>query len=324
MAFVIYKPEWRSDYGKGEQTGLSTKRTNKIEWVNDNYGHCYSGQQLYKGRSKFQRMEIFQHPTFGTLLFLDGKIQISERDENRYHQYLVAAPLLAHPNPKSICVVGGGDCFSLEEAVKHASLKRILMIEIDKGVVDFCKAHYPVIQKVLKDKRIAVEYMDARKWLEDNNERFDVLVLDLTEPHGPSKMLYTREFYQICKQRLTADGIVSIHTDNYVLFPDSFATIYKTLNSVFPHIQTAHVDMPCFGMGWTYRLASPKPISLKRLAARTKAFAAKGFVLDQFTPSSFTMEMTPEEARILKQHGRIATDAKPFDKFEKMQEKVTR
>jgi spermidine synthase len=303
---------------------LAQKKQTKIEWVNDNLGHCYIGRRLYQGRSSFQRMEIFQHRTFGTLLFLDGKIQISERDEDRYHQYLVAAPLLAHTKPESICIVGGGDCFALEEAVKHSSLKRILMLEIDKGVVDFCMEHYATVRQVLKDKRIEIIYQDARKWLQENAERFDVLILDLTEPHGPSRMLYTREFYQLCRQRLKPGGLVSIHTDNHVLFPESFATIYKTLKSVFPHIETAHVDMPCFGMGWTYRLASGKPVDLKRMEENTRRFSRQGIVLEQFTPSSYWVEPTPEEARILKRSGRVATDAWPFDKFEKMQRKVTR
>jgi len=85
----------------------------KTEWVTDTFGHVYEGKSLYKGKTPFQSMEIFQSQTFGTLLFLDGKIQISEGDENRYHQYLVSAPLLAHKAPKSVYIIGGGDCFSI-------------------------------------------------------------------------------------------------------------------------------------------------------------------------------------------------------------------
>lgn len=293
--------------------------TVKTEWVTDTFGHVYQGRTLHKGRTPFQSMEIFENKTFGTLLFLDGKIQISDGDENRYHQYLVSAPLLAHSAPKSMLVIGGGDCFAIEEAVKFKSLKRILMVEIDKGVVDFCRKHYPPIEKCLKDRRVEIIYQDARKWLEDNNEKFDVLIVDLTEPHGPSKMLYTHEFYKLCASRLNPGGLLSIHTDNYYLFPESFATIYKTLRSVFPHVATARVDMPCFGMGWTYRMASLKPISVKRMAQGQKRMK-----LGHFSPSLYTGQPTGEELDVLKKNGRVSTDARPFDKFAKMKGYVTR
>lgn len=296
----------------------------KKEWINNVFGHAYIGERLYLGHTPFQRMEIFKHQTFGTLLFLDGKIQISSRDEDRYHQYLVAAPLLTHTRPSALCIIGGGDCFGLEEAVKHQSLKRILMVEIDKGVVDFCKRHYPVLKKILNDPRIEIIYADARKWLENNPENFDVLAIDLTEPHGPSKLLYTKEFYQLCKKRLNQGGILSIHTDNSTIFPESFATIYKTLTSEFSHILTARVDMPCFGMGWTYRMASNSPLSFKRLSQNTKKFAKKGNVLSQFSPSTYLVEPTPEEQNIIFNYGRISTDNNPFDKFEKLEKKVNR
>jgi spermidine synthase len=296
----------------------------KTEWTTNTFGHVYKGRSLFKGRTPFQSMEIFKDQTFGTMLFLDGKIQISHGDENRYHQYLVSAPLLAHPNPETICIIGGGDCFAIEEAVKFKGLKRILMLEIDKGVVDFCRKNYPAIGKCLRDKRVEIIYGDARQWLARNKETFDVLVIDLTEPHGPSKMLYTREFYRLCAKRLNPKGIISIHTDNYYLFPESFATIYRTFRSVFPNILTARVDMPCFGMGWTYRIASAKPISLKVMEANIRKFRGRGITFDQFTPSLYLVQPTNEELNVLKKRGRLSTDKKPFDKFAKMEKYVTR
>jgi spermidine synthase len=296
----------------------------KTEWTTNTFGHVYKGRSLYRGMTKFQSMEIFQNDTFGTLLFLDGKIQISRGDENRYHQYLVSAPLLAHKDPQSVCVIGGGDCFAIEEAVKFKGLKRILMVEIDKGVVDFCRRHYPEIEKCLKDGRVEIIYEDARKWLEDHSETFDVLIIDLTEPHGPSKMLYTREFYRLCEKRLNAGGVISIHTDNYYLFPESFATIHKTFHSIFPNVLTARVDMPCFGMGWTYRIASMKPLSLKLMESNVRKLGKQGHRLDQFTPSIYLAQPTQEELNVLKKRGRISTDRRPFDKFEKMEKYVTR
>jgi spermidine synthase len=296
----------------------------KTEWTTNDFGHVFRGKSLYKGQTKFQSMEIFQSKTFGTLLFLDGKIQISQGDENRYHQYLVSAPLLAHRKPESLLIIGGGDCFSIEEAVKFKSLKRIVMVEIDKGVVDFCRKHYPAIRRCLADPRVEIYYEDARAWMEREAQSFDVLVVDLTEPHGPSKMLYTQEYYRLCAKRMKKGGLLSIHTDNYFLFPESFATIRKTLGSVFPHVATARVDMPCFGMGWTYRLASREKISISRMEANMKKQARAGKPLTHFTPSLYLGQPTGEEQAVLKRLGRVSTDKKPFDKFEKLASYVTR
>jgi spermidine synthase len=296
----------------------------KTEWVTNDFGHQYKGRSLFKGKTRFQTMELFESNTFGTLLFLDGKIQISDGDENRYHQYLVSAPLLAHPDPKAMLIIGGGDCFAIEEAVKFKGLKRILMVDIDKGVVDFCRKHYSALKKPLSDKRVEILFRDARKHLEDHREKFDVLIVDLTEPHGPSKMLYTREFYRLCRSRLNPGGILSIHTDNYYLFPESFATIYQTVKSVFPYVATARVDMPCFGMGWTYRLAAGRPISVPRMKRNLKSLKGRGIVLRHFTPALYEAEPTLEELEVVRKRGRVSTDKRPFDKFEKLERYVTR
>ncbi|MEI7905596.1 MAG: hypothetical protein WCI43_09335, partial [Candidatus Firestonebacteria bacterium] len=179
-----------------------------------------------------------------------------------------------------------------------------------------------VIRQVVKDKRIEIVYQDARKYLENTCENFDVMVIDLTEPHGPSKMLYTKEFYNVCAERMTKDGILSIHTDNFVLFPESFSTIFKTVNSVFPNILTARVDMPCFAMGWTYRMASKKTLSASRIAKNTEIMKKKGYIFEQFTPTSYLLKPTPEEELIYKNYGKVSTDKKPFDKFAKLEKYV--
>lgn len=301
------------------------KTTNKKnEWVNDDFGHHYLGETNYQGKSRFQKIEIFKNPTFGNMLFLDGKIQLSEKDENRYHQYLVAAPLLIHPKPKRVGIIGGGDCFALEEAVKHPNLQEIIMLELDDGVVNFCTRFFPKIKQARQDRRVQLHFTDARKWLSEHAVKFDVLIIDLTEPHGPSKMLYTKEFYQLCQSRLTSRGLVSIHSDNYALFPEAYATIYHTLHHVFPNILTAKVEMPCFGMEWTYRLASCGPLSIAGLIKRTKTFELQHQPLDQFTPTSYLVEPTGEEKKILKKYNKVSSDRQPYDKFEKLTGKVTR
>jgi spermidine synthase len=117
-------------------------------------------------------------------------------------------------------------------------------------------------------------------------------------------MLYTQEFYRLCKKRMTPKGLLSIHTDNYYLFPESFATIYKTVKSVFPYMATARVDMPCYGMGWTYRLAASSPISTKRMEANLKRLRARGHVLKHFSSCLFDAKPTLEEVEVMNPAGK--------------------
>ena len=297
----------------------------KTEWTTNTFGHGYKGKPLYKGQTPFQSMEIFENGTFGTLLFLDGKIQITDGDENRYHQYLVSAPLAGpRGTPKSCCIIGGGDCFAIEEAVKFKSLKRILMVEIDKGVVDFCRKHYPDIKKCLKDPRVEIIYQDARKWLEDHAEKFDVLMVDLTEPHGPSQDALHAGILPALQEPLGPEGLSPSTPTTTTFSRNPSATIYKTFNSVFPELLTARVDMPCFGMGWTYRIASMQPLSLKLMETNIRKMKKQGVAFDYFTTSLYLVEPTNEELKVLKTRGRISTDRKPFDKFEKMENYVTK
>ncbi|HSG05512.1 MAG TPA: hypothetical protein VLB09_03840, partial [Nitrospiria bacterium] len=249
----------------------------------------------------------------------DGKIQVSYLDENRYHQYLVQGPLLALKNPKRVYIIGGGDGGAIEEAAKHPGIEAIVMAEIDREVIERSKDFLPEISRgAFDDPRLELRCVDALKDLEAEKKRYDAIIVDLTEPHGPSKMLYTQEFYRLISSKLTKGGRIGLHTDNFDLFPESYGTIYSTLRSVFgENILTAHVGMPCFGMSWSYRIVSPDPIDLKLLESNFEAALDAGMTLDDFHPSTYLQEPSGREQDIIKRYNRVSTNAEPFDKFEK-------
>ena len=293
-------------------------RSGLTEFVTPDFGHLYvPATILHRGRTAFQEIEILETPTFGRVLFLDGKIQLSYLDEERYHQYLVQGPLLCHPQPRSILIIGGGDGGAIEEACKHSGLTRIVMAELDREVVAKSRELLPQISRgAFDDARVELRFSDALADLKQRSDRYDVIIVDLTEPHGPSKMLYTQEFYHLLTTRLTRGGLIGIHTDNYWLFPESYSTIFQTLRAVFgDHLATAQVGMPCFGMDWSFRIASPEPIDLDRLARNFETAVAAGMRLDAFEPSVYRVQPTAQERGILKTYGRVSTDAQPFDKF---------
>jgi spermidine synthase len=151
-----------------------------------------------------------------------------------------------------------------------------------------------------------------------------VIIVDLTEPHGPSKMLYTKEFYELLASRLKQGGMIGIHTDNFDLFPESYGTIFNTLKSVFSeNILTAHVGMPCFGMEWSYRIVSPYPIDWNLMEENFQSAVERGIQLDYFHPSTYLLQPTARERKVLEKFNRVSTNAKPFDKFEQAAGHIT-
>ena len=296
------------------------------EFVTADFGHVYvPSRVLYKGHTGLQDIEIYETETFGRIMFLDGKIQVSDLDEERYHQYLVQGPILACGNPRSVYVIGGGDGGAIEEAAKHPGIERIVMAEIDRVVIEKSKEFLPEISRgAFDDRRLDLRCVDALKDLRDSRETYDVIIVDLTEPHGPSKMLYTQEFYRLLASRLTRGGKIGVHTDNFDLFPESYGTIYNTLQSVFKeHILTAHVGMPCFGMAWSYRIVSPDPIDYSRIEKNFKAAVSQGIQLDYFEPSTYLARETARERAVTQQYNRVSTDARPYDKFERAETYIT-
>ena len=305
---------------------ISKSKQGAAEFVTADFGHIYvPGRVLYKGHTGLQEIEIYETETFGRIMFLDGKIQVSSLDEERYHQYLVQGPLLAAQNPKRVYVIGGGDGGAIEEAAKHSGIEKIVMAEIDRAVIEKSKEYLPDISKgAFDDPRLELRCVDALKDLEESDETYDAIIVDLTEPHGPSKMLYTREFYRLLASKLTKGGRIGVHTDNFDLFPESYGTIYNTLTSVFhDQILTAHVGMPCFGMEWSYRIVSPYPIDLKLLERNFESALQSGMRLDYFHPSTYLVRPTARERAVIERYPRVSTNEHPYDKFEHAENYIT-
>ena len=215
---------------------------------------------LYTGRTKFQSIEILKSPSFGKLLVLDGKVQSSEVDEFIYHELLVHPPMLAHPNPEKVFVAGGGEGATLREILRHPTVKKAVMVDIDADVIEVCKKYLPEYNAgAFDDKRIKVYNTDARKWLAETKEKFDVIIIDLTEPveKGPAYLLYTKEFYQIVQSKLTQDGVISVQAGcaSYTELLNLKA-VSHTLKSIFPIVSIYQADIPSFGGPWGFCVAS--------------------------------------------------------------------
>ena len=162
-----------------------------------------------RARSAFQDIVVFENPAFGRVLALDGAIQATEKDEFVYHEMLTHVPILAHGRVRQVLIVGGGDGGVLREVLRHRSVERATMVEIDGKVVDLCREHMPSLSAgAFDDARAEVVIDDGIKFVTETERRFDVIVVDSTDPAGPGEVLFGPRFYKSCHERLTRGGIV--------------------------------------------------------------------------------------------------------------------
>ena len=215
---------------------------------------------LYTGHTKFQSIEIIHSGSFGKCLVLDGKIQSSEVDEFVYHEALVQPAMITHPCPTTVFIAGGGEGATLREVLSHDTVKRAVMVDIDAEVIAICQKYLPDhSQGSFEDKRTELYHVDARDYLAKCREAFDIIIIDLPDPieEGPAYLLYTQEFYQLVRDRLTTNGIISIQAGSATLTELlNLRAVNNTLRSVFSIVCAYQVSIPCFGGPWGFCLAS--------------------------------------------------------------------
>ena len=238
---------------------------------------------IYSGQTEFQSIDIINTGSFGICLVLDGKIQSSEKDEFIYHEALVHPVMLAHPKPERVFIAGGGEGATLREALAHRTIKKAVMVDIDREVVDVCRRFLPSFhQNSFDDSRVELHFTDARKYLESNNDKFDVIIIDLVDPlaQGPARLLYTQEFYQIVSQRLEPQGIISVQAESAEWTNlGNFTAITSTLKTAFPIVSPYQVYMPSFTGLWGFVSASqnidPTKLSPEEINTRISARISK-------------------------------------------------
>jgi len=164
---------------------------------------------LFDSKTEHQNLIIFETPEFGRVLMLDNVVQLSTGDEFVYHEMMAHVPLFAHGKAKKALIVGGGDGGVLREALKHPELKQVTLCEIDRGVIDLCREHFPQISAgAYDDPRTRIVIADGTKFVAETDERFDVIMVDSTDPIGPGAVLFTKQFYADCRRALKPGGIL--------------------------------------------------------------------------------------------------------------------
>ena len=216
---------------------------------------------IYSGKTAYQMVEVLDSKVFGRSLVLDGKTQSTERDEHIYHEALVHPAMLLHPEPRSVFIGGGGEGGTLREVLSHRLVARVVMLDLDKEVVDLCRRFLPQHhQGSFDDPRLELLHDDARAYLRDCDERFDVMIMDLVDPleGGTAYLLYTQEYYQIVKSKMNPGGILVTQSGPAGLthYRECFTTIVNTLANTFNHTAPYQVHVPAFQTLWGFTLAS--------------------------------------------------------------------
>lgn len=164
---------------------------------------------LFHEKTDYQDLIIFQSKGFGRVLALDSIVQVTEGDEFVYHEMMSHVPILAHGAARNVCIIGGGDGGVLREVLKHPGVEKATMVEIDPGVIELCTKYMPKISDGAFDNpRAEVIIADGIKFMAETERRFDVIIIDSTDPIGPGEVLFTEQFYKDCARCLTARGIV--------------------------------------------------------------------------------------------------------------------
>lgn len=245
-----------------------------IETLNSDMGYFFrTAKKLHETRTKFQDLEVHEIPRYGRMLRLDGVFQTSDHDEYLYHEPLTHVAGMTIDGPKNALIVGGGDGGAAEEFLKYKTIEKVVMVELDGGVVDACKVHIPKISNGAFDNpKLELRIEDGIKYVFETKESFDQVMLDLTDPFGPSIELYTHEFYSQISKILSDKGILSLHIESPITRPELFSKLFWTLKSVFPIVRPMLNYVPLYGTLWGYAVASktqdPAQIEKKVLLER--------------------------------------------------------
>lgn len=242
---------------------------------------------LFEDRTEHQHLIVFENEGFGRVLALDGIVQTTERDEFIYHEMFVHVPVLAHGNVRQVLIIGGGDGGSLEETLKHRDIQRVTMVELDAGVVELSRQYLPSIGgAAFDDPRTDLVIGDGLQFVAEGKGRYDLIIIDSTDPVGPGKVLFTEEFYRNCRACLAPGGILVTQNGIPFLQPEVIGEPIPVLKRLFADATCYLASVPSyFGGVMAFGWASDDP-GLRQVPAEDldRRYRDAGIVTDYYTP----------------------------------------
>ena len=218
-------------------------------------------RHLYSKRSEYQQIDIFDTPEFGRVLSLDGNVMLTERDEFIYDEMITHVPMAVHPNIRDVLVIGAGDGGVVRELARYESIRRIDLVEMDPQVIEACRVWLPENACRLDDSRVHIYFDNALRFIRRRTDAYDLIIVDSTDPFGPSEGYFTREFYGICFNALHDDGIMVNQQGSpfYKQDAEAMQRSHKRIVSTFPISRVYQAHIPTYAAGyWLFGFASKK------------------------------------------------------------------
>ena len=212
---------------------------------------------LHSEQSKFQKIDVVDTEAVGSLLLLDGKTMVSEKDEFVYHEVMAHLPYMVTRKCEKVLIIGGGDGGVVREFAKHEEIKQIDLVEIDERVIEVSKKYFPQCTSALDDPRVNVLPQDGFAFIKSKKNEYDIIVVDSTDPEDFASGLFTTDFYQDVHNALTEDGIMMNQTENPFLDEYGIKKIYQNMRKAFPFVQSFTAPMLIYpGVYWTFGFSS--------------------------------------------------------------------
>ncbi len=216
-------------------------------------------ETLHTEQTEFQQLDVIETAQFGTMLVLDGMVMTTDKDEFVYHEMISHIPMITHPNPKKVAVVGGGDGGAIREIIKHPSVEEAHLIEIDGQVIEYSKRYLSQIAAGLADPKVSVFVADGIQHIKDNKNTYDVILVDSTEPVGPAVGLFSKDFYQDIYNALKEDGLFAAQTESPFFNQDLIKDTNQAISELFPITRLYLASIPTYPSGlWSFTIGSKK------------------------------------------------------------------
>ena len=252
-------------------------------------------EKLHDERTGFQRIEIYATEFFGNLMVIDGFVMLSARDNFLYHEMMSHPALFSHPDPRRIVIIGGGDCGTLKEVMKHPGVQRSLQVEIDERVTRLSEEFFPELCVANDDPRTEFLFGDGIQWMKDAaSGSVDVIIVDSTDPIGPAEGLFTEAFYRDCHRALGEDGVLVQQSESPMYHMSIINPMRKAMAAAgFSDVQTLFFPQPVYPSGWWTATMAGKQDLLA--AFREDAAASKPFTTRYYNAAMHRAALTAPE-----------------------------